>query len=78
MNTSTKVDTDIKLKRLVQASILSLIWASIATVMAIVLNLPAQFGGSTSGLPVVQDFIYGMGTALSAPLVWMAAQALLT
>ena len=78
MNTSTKVDTDIKLKRLVQSSILSLIWASIATVMAIVLNLPAQFGGSTSGLPVVQDFIYGMGTALSAPLVWMAAQALLT
>jgi hypothetical protein len=78
MNTSTKVNTDVKLKRLVQASILSLIWASIATVVAIVLNLPAQFGGSTSGLPVVQDFIYGMGTALSAPLVWMVAQALLT
>ena len=75
---STKVNTDIKLKRLVQASILSLIWGSIATVVAIVLNLPAQFGGSTSGLPVVQDFIYGMGTALSAPLVWMVAQALLT
>ena len=78
MNTSTKVNPDIKLKRLVQASILSLIWGSIATVVAIVLNLPAQFGGSTSGLPVVQDFIYGMGTALSAPLVWMVAQALLT
>jgi hypothetical protein len=78
MNTSTKVNTDIKLKRLVQASILSLIWGSIATAVAIVLNLPAQFGGSTSGLPVVQDFIYGMGTALSAPLVWMVAQALLT
>ena len=46
--------------------------------MAIVLNRPAQFGGSTSGLPVVQDFIYGMGTALSAPLVWLVAQALLT
>ncbi len=78
MNTSTKANTDIKLKRLVQASILSLIWSSIATVVAIVLNLPAQFGGSTSGLPVVQDFIYGMGTALSPPLVWMVAQALLT
>jgi hypothetical protein len=78
MNMPTKVNTDIKLKRLVQASILSLIWGSIATVVAIVLNLPAQFGGSTSGLPVVQDFIYGMGTALSAPLVWMVAQALLT
>jgi hypothetical protein len=46
--------------------------------VAIVLNLPAQFGGSTSGLPVVRDFIYGMGTALSAPLVWMEVQALLT
>jgi hypothetical protein len=78
MNMPTKVNTDIKLKRLVQASILSLIWGSIATAVAIVLNLPAQFGGSTSGLPVVQDFIYGMGTALSAPLVWMVAQALLT
>jgi hypothetical protein len=78
MNMPTKVNTDIKLKRLVQASILSLIWGSIATVVAIVLNRPAQFGGSTSGLPVVQDFIYGMGTALSAPLVWMVAQALLT
>ena len=79
MNTSTKVNTDIKLKRLVQASILSLIWGSIATAVAIVLNLPAQFGGSTSGLPVAQDFIYGMGTALGPPLLWwMVPQALLT
>jgi hypothetical protein len=29
-------------------------------------------------LPVVQDFIYGRGTALSPPLVCMVAQALLT
>ena len=78
MNMSTKSNTPIKLKRLVLSSILYLIWASIGAVVAIVLNLPAQFGGSTSGLPVVQDFIYGMGTALSAPLVWMVAQALLT
>jgi hypothetical protein len=78
MNMPTKVNTDIKLKRLVQASILSLIWGSIATVVAIVLNRPAQFGGSTSGLPVVQDFLYGMGTAMSPPLVWMVAQALST
>ena len=75
---STKANTHIKLKRLVLSSILYLIWASIGAVVAIVLNLPAQFGGSTSGLPVVQDFIYGMGTALSPPLVWMLAQALLT
>ena len=78
MNISTKANTPIKLKRLVESSILYLIWASIAAVVAIVLNRPAQFGGSTSGLPVVQDFIHGTGTALSPPLVWMLAQALLT
>jgi hypothetical protein len=78
MNMSTKANTPIKLKRLVQSSILYLIWATITTAVAIVLNLPAQFGGSTSGLPVVQDFIYGRGTALSPPLVCMVAQALLT
>jgi hypothetical protein len=78
MNVSTKANTPIKLKRLVQSSILSLIWGSIATVVAIVLNLPAQFGGSATGLSVVQDFLFGMGTALSAPLVWMVLQALLT
>jgi hypothetical protein len=78
MDMSTKANTPIKLKRLVQSSILYLIWASIATVVAIGLNLPARFGGSTSGLPVVQDFLYGMGTAMSPPLVWIVAQALLT
>jgi uncharacterized membrane protein YeaQ/YmgE (transglycosylase-associated protein family) len=76
---STKANAPIKLKRLVQSSILYLIWASIGAVVAIVLNRPAQFGGSTSGLPVVQDFIYGTGTALSPPLLWwMVPQALLT
>jgi hypothetical protein len=78
MNASTKANAHLKLRRLVQSSILYLIWASIATAVAIVLNLPAQFGGSTTGLPVVQDFIYGMGTALSPSLWWMVPQALLT
>jgi hypothetical protein len=74
---STKTNTPIKLKRLVQCAILDLIWASIATGVAIVLNLPAQFGGSASGLRVVRDFLYGMGTALGPPLVWMVASAFL-
>jgi hypothetical protein len=78
MDMSAKANISIKLKWLVQFSILDLIWASIATVVAIVLNLPAQFGGSTTALPVVRDFIYGMGTALGPPLVWMVALALLT
>ena len=79
MNVPTKGNRPIKLKRLVQSSILYLIWASIGTVVAIVSNRPAQFGGSTSGLPVAQDFLYGTGTALSPPLLWwMVPQALLT
>jgi hypothetical protein len=79
MNMSTKANTHIKLKRLVLSSVLYLIWASIGGVVAIILNLPAQFGGSSSGLHVVQDFIYGMGTALGPPLLWwMVPQALLT
>jgi hypothetical protein len=79
MNMSTKANTPIKLKRLVVSSVLYLIWASIGAVVAIVLNLPAQFGGLSSGLPVVQDFIYGMGTALGPNLLWwMVPQVLLT
>jgi hypothetical protein len=70
MEMSTKANTPIKLKRLVLSSILYLIWASLGAVVAIVLDRPAQFGGSTSGLPVVQDFIFGMGTAMSPPLLW--------
>jgi hypothetical protein len=79
MNVSTKTNTPIKLKRLVQSSILYLIWASIGGVVAIVLDRPAQFGGSTSGLPVIQGFLFGMGTAMSPPLLWwLVPQALLT
>jgi hypothetical protein len=79
MEMSTKANTPIKLKRLVLSSILYLICASLGAVVAIVLDRPAQFGGSTSGLPVVQDFIFGMGTAMSPPLLWwMVPQGLLT
>jgi hypothetical protein len=79
MNVPTKGNRPIKLKRLVQSSILYLIWVSIGAVVAIVSNRPAQFGGTTSGLPVAQDFLYGTGTALSPPLLgWMVPQALLT
>jgi hypothetical protein len=76
MEMSTKANTPITLKRLVQVSVLDLGWTTFATAVAIALNRPAQFGGSTSGLPVVQDFIYGSGTAMSPPLLWMVAEAL--
>jgi hypothetical protein len=38
----------------------------------------AAFGGSSSGLPVVQDFLYGKGTAMAQPLYWLIAQIVLT
>jgi hypothetical protein len=78
MNRSARANIPIKLKRLVQFSILYVMWASLATGVAITLNLPAQFAGSTTGLPVVRDFIYGMGTALSPSLWWLVPHALLT
>jgi hypothetical protein len=34
--------------------------------------------GSGSGKPVLQDFLYGGGTAMSPGLPWLIAQALLT
>lgn len=66
------------LKRLVRSSILYLLFALVAAIVAIRENRPAEFAGSMSGLPVLQDFIYGMGTAMSPPLYAMLVLALLT
>jgi len=66
------------LKRLITSSILYMVVASIGTIIAIVENRSAEFGGSSTGLPVVQDFLYGMGTAMSPPLYWLMAQVALT
>src|SRR5437016_679714 len=66
------------LKRLTIASILYLVWASIATIVAIVQNRPAEFAGMSTGLPVGQDFLIGNGTALSPSLWWMIPHAILT
>ena len=66
------------LKRLIVCSVLYVVLALIATVVAISENRPAEFGGSSTGLPVVQDFLYGMGTAMSPPLYHLIAQVALT
>jgi hypothetical protein len=66
------------LRRLVASSILYIVIALIATGIALVENRPAEFGGSSTGLPVVQDFLYGRGTAMSPPLYWLIAQIVLT
>jgi hypothetical protein len=45
------------------------------TAVAVRENLPARFLGIRTGLPAGQDFVFGMGTALSGPLAFVAAIA---
>ena len=66
------------LKRLITTSVLYMIIAMIGAIVAITENRPANAGGVSTGLPVLQDFLYGNGTAMSPPLYMMAAQALFT
>jgi hypothetical protein len=65
------------LKLLTASTILYVLIALLAGLVAIVENLPAEFGGSSTGLPVTQDFLYGMGTALSPPLYTVIIQIVL-
>lgn len=76
MNTKTPTT----LKRLITSSVLYIVIALIAAAVAIKENLPAQpLGENTgTGLPVLQDFLYGNGTAMSPGLTWLTAQAILT
>lgn len=62
------------LKRLTTSVILYMMIALIAGVIAILENLPAQFAGSSTGLTTTQDFLYGMGTALSPPFYTLIIQ----
>ena len=68
------------LKRLVISSVAYIIVSLIAGIVAIQANLPAQpMGeGSGSGKPVLQDFLYGGGTAMSPGLPWLIGQVILT
>ena len=63
--------------KLVITSSLYVAIALIATGIAIAENRKAEFGPTTS-LPIVQDFLYGNGTAMSPPLYWLIAQVVLT
>jgi hypothetical protein len=49
-----------------------------AAAVAIAANRPAGFAGLSTGLPVVRDFLYGMGTAMSPPLYYLVVQLILT
>src|SRR5215510_373667 len=61
-------------KRLVASTIIYMVFALIATAIAIAENLPAEFAGSSTGLTVISDFLYGMGTAMSPPLYALIIQ----
>lgn len=47
--------------------------SAIGTVLAMARNRPAQPFGIRSGLGIPSDFVFGLGTALSAPLVVLVA-----
>ena len=76
MNASTPAT----LKRLVNSSVLYIVIALIAGTVAVQANLPAQpMGeGSGSGRPVLEEFLFGNGTAMSPGIPWLIAQIILT
>jgi hypothetical protein len=65
------------MKRLITSTILYMVIALIASMVAISQNLPAEIGGYTSGRSITQEFIYGIGTALSPPLYTLIIQFVL-
>jgi hypothetical protein len=73
-------NTPATLKRLEISSVAYIIISLIAAAVAIQANLPAQpMGeGSGSGKPVLQDFLFGGGTAMSPGLPWLIGQVILT
>lgn len=54
--------------------ILYMMIALIAGGIAIAENLPSEFAGFRTGLTATQDFLYGMGTALSPPFYTLIIQ----
>jgi len=66
------------IRRLTRISLVYLVWASIGGIVAVMQDRPAGFAGQQSGLAVWKDFVFGMGTALSPTVWWLAIQALLT
>jgi hypothetical protein len=66
------------LKWLMTSSGLYIAIVSIGAVVAIVENRPPEAWGTSNSLPVWQAFLVGSGTAMSPPLNWLIAQAILT
>ena len=66
------------LKRLVACSVLYVVWASLAAVVAIAENRAGALAGISTGLPPLQNFLYGMGTGMSPPLLHLIIQVVFT
>jgi hypothetical protein len=66
------------LRWLMTSSVLYIVIVSIGAVIAIVENRPPEAWGTSNSLPVWQAFLVGSGTAMSPPLYWLIAQAILT
>jgi hypothetical protein len=66
------------LKGLIACSVLYVVWASIAAVVAITENRAGEFAGFSTGLPALQNFLYGMGTGMSPPLLHLIVQVAFT
>ncbi len=62
--------------RLVSISICYLLIAQIGSALAVIENLPAEFGGLLHGKVVLNDFVSGLGTAISPPLIMLVIQVL--
>jgi hypothetical protein len=66
------------LKRLIVCSVLYVVWASIAAAVAIAENRAGEFAGFSTGLPALQNFLYGMGTGMSPSLLHLIVQVAFT
>lgn len=71
-------NTNTTLRRLIACSIVYLVWSLIATGIAIAAGRPAGFAGLSTRLPALQDFFYGMGTAMSPPFYYLVVQLVFT
>lgn len=61
-------------RRLIACSVVYVIWASLAAVVAIAENRAGALAGFSTGLPPLQNFPYGTGTGMSPPLLHLIVQ----
>ena len=70
--------TQKNLRRLSTSVIFYIIFALVGAGVAVRENRPSDPGGWSTGLPALQDFLYGNGTAMSPPLYMIIAVGVFT